>query len=282
MMVSLSSREHRTNLGKRKNGRCEEDITKVSWKGWEQRVRCSICYTHGGLSSALGYKLGEWWCADLRTSLGNFTLVINQLTSIPLLCNSAGKDTAVSRNSTRSHLPPGGNWVGYLSWCWCYRQFHFFGHFIRNDNEASFLMLGGHSLHSGRETHVYLLCAGALQGLRRNLSYLHHGILAPLWLWWQNIRQQMCFLQCLPVRTRVNPFLSWSFLYLLQMPGCFHNAFLTNCLWAYTGHFWCTTICARRWVFCILREDAKGLFLWSVSGILFVNFKDILLIFTSM
>lgn len=36
--ISPSSREQRTNLGKRKNGRCEEDITKVSVKGWAQRV----------------------------------------------------------------------------------------------------------------------------------------------------------------------------------------------------------------------------------------------------
>lgn len=110
MTVSLSSRDHQTNLGKRKNGRCEEDITKVSGKGWEQRVRSSVCYPHEGLSSALGYKLGKRWCADLRRSLGNFTLP----TSIPLLCNSAGKNVAVSRNSTRSHLPPGGSfWVSY-------------------------------------------------------------------------------------------------------------------------------------------------------------------------
>lgn len=144
----------------------------MSGKGWEQRVRSSVCYAHGGLSSALGYKLGEQWCADLGRSLGNFTLVVKQPTSIPLLWYSAGKDVAVSRNSTRSYLPPGGNFelvimmlqtVSFLS-------------------ELLFLMLGGHGFLLGRFTHVYLLCAGALQGLPRSLSYLHHGIFAPLWL----------------------------------------------------------------------------------------------------
>lgn len=158
--VSPSSREHRTNLGKRKNGRCEEDITKVSGKGWEQRVRSSVCYAHGGLSSALGYKLGERWCADLRRSLGNFTLVVKEPASIPLLCNGAGEDLAVSRNSTRSHLPPGGNLE--LVIMVMLRQFHF-------SAGCHSLGWGGHGLRSGRDSCLSSVCRSIARASKKSL-----------------------------------------------------------------------------------------------------------------
>lgn len=85
-VVLHSSREHRTNLGKRKNGRCEEDVTRVSGKRWGQRARSSICYSHGELCPALGHKPEKQHAA-----FGNFTLAIEQLLSIPSLCNSVGK-----------------------------------------------------------------------------------------------------------------------------------------------------------------------------------------------
>lgn len=267
MTVSLSSRDHQTNLGKRKNGRCEEDITKVSGKGWEQRVRSSVCYTHEGLSSALGYKLGERWCADLRRSLGNFTLP----TSIPLFCNSAGKNVAVSRNSTRSHLPPGGSfWVSY------------YGVTDSLISQWGVILCAGGLQFALRQRDLRLsfVCRSIARTSKKSLLSAPWNICPTAALMAKHMATDA--FSAMPTCTYKSKTLFHDqFLYLLQMQGWFHNTFLTNCLWAYTGLFQCTMTCARRWGFCILRENGKSPFLWSVHALLFVNFKDFILIFTS-
>lgn len=111
------------------------------------------CLLHSwGTVFCSGLQIRTWWCAHLRRSLRNFTLLINQPTSIPLLCNKAGINITVSRNITRSHLPSGGHLelvmmtlqpVSFLS-------------------GVLFLMLGGSQFALGQRDSISIFCVQAL------------------------------------------------------------------------------------------------------------------------
>lgn len=137
----------------------------------KNEIQC-LLYSWGTVFCS-GLQIRRWCCAHLRRSLGSFTLLIKQPTSIPLLCNKAGRDVAGSRNSTRSHLPSGG----LLELVMMMLQL------VSFLTGLSFLLLGGVTVCSHAQgLNPYLLCAGPLQAIQRSLSHVHPGIHAPLWL----------------------------------------------------------------------------------------------------